>query len=107
MATEKQIEAIRRNAAKSTGPRTLVGKPNSARNTDHATLLGHTVRIGGENPASASRTSSIALVANTGRQPNPGVLLSGSWPSPLSMDALSRSSRASLAWRALSDGDAS
>ncbi len=40
MATEKQIEANRRNAQKSTGPRTIEGKSNSSRNNLRHGLTG-------------------------------------------------------------------
>src|SRR5580692_4178005 len=41
MATEKQIEANRRNAQKSTGPRSAIGKSNSSRNNLRHGLTGH------------------------------------------------------------------
>ena len=40
MATEKQLEANRRNAQKSTGPRTIEGKSNSSRNNLRHGLTG-------------------------------------------------------------------
>jgi len=41
MATEKQLEANRRNAQKSTGPKTVEGKSNSSRNNLRHGLTGH------------------------------------------------------------------
>jgi hypothetical protein len=41
MVTEKQLEANRRNAEKSTGPRTTEGKSNSSRNNLRHGLTGH------------------------------------------------------------------
>jgi hypothetical protein len=41
MVSEKQLEANRRNAEKSTGPRTIEGKSNSSRNNLRHGLTGH------------------------------------------------------------------
>src|ERR1700722_1262104 len=41
MVSEKQLEANRRNAEKSTGPRTTEGKSNSSRNNLRHGLTGH------------------------------------------------------------------
>ena len=51
MASERQIRANRRNALKSTGPRTKAGKAASARNALRHGLTAHQVVIEGEDPA--------------------------------------------------------
>src|SRR5918999_1903169 len=51
MATERQIRANRRNALKSTGPRTKAGKAASSRNALRHGLTAQQVVIEGENPA--------------------------------------------------------
>jgi hypothetical protein len=51
MASERQIRANRRNALKSTGPRTAAGKAASARNALRHGLTAHQVVIDGEDPA--------------------------------------------------------
>jgi hypothetical protein len=51
MASERQIRANRRNALKSTGPRTAAGKTASARNALRHGLTAHQVVIDGEDPA--------------------------------------------------------
>ena len=50
MATERQIEANRRNAAKSTGPRSVEGKAVSSMNALQFGTHAETVMIVGENP---------------------------------------------------------
>src|ERR1051325_1756579 len=49
MATDKQTEANRRNAAKSTGPRTAEGKARSSRNALKTGLYASGAVIRGEN----------------------------------------------------------
>jgi hypothetical protein len=51
MASERQIRANRRNALKSTGPRTAAGKVASSRNALRHGLTAHQVVIEGEDPA--------------------------------------------------------
>jgi hypothetical protein len=51
MASERQIRANRRNALKSTGPRTKAGKAASSRNALRHGLTAHQVVIEGEDPA--------------------------------------------------------
>src|SRR5918992_2030133 len=51
MASERQIRANRRNALKSTGPRTAAGKAASSRNALRHGLTAHQVVIEGEDPA--------------------------------------------------------
>jgi hypothetical protein len=50
MATEKQIAANKRNAQKSTGPTTEVGRANSSRNALKHGLTAEQVTIEGEDP---------------------------------------------------------
>ena len=50
MATERQIEANRRNAAKSTGPRSVEGKAVSSMNALQFGIHAETVMIVGEDP---------------------------------------------------------
>src|SRR5579862_2967479 len=49
MATEKQLEANRRNAEKSTGPKAAEGKSNSSRNNLRHGLTGHVSLLPGED----------------------------------------------------------
>ena len=51
VATTKQIEANRKNARKSTGPRTAVGKAASAANSLKAGLYARSQITAGEDPA--------------------------------------------------------
>lgn len=51
MATPKQIAANRRNAKKSTGPKTGQGKATSSRNAMKHGILGTDMAHGGEDPA--------------------------------------------------------
>src|SRR5271156_6307646 len=55
MATKKQIAANRRNAGRSTGPRTVLGKAKSSMNSTRHGLLGQFVLIEGEDPEEFSR----------------------------------------------------
>ena len=56
MATEKQIAANRRNALKSTGPKTLRGKQNSSRNAlKHGVFSKYRQPIPGEDDAAYQR----------------------------------------------------
>ena len=50
MSTERQIEANRRNAAKSTGPRSVEGKAVSSMNALQFGIHAETVMIVGEDP---------------------------------------------------------
>ena len=50
MATEKQIQANRRNALKSTGPKSLIGKGVASKNATRHGLLARDVVIKGEDP---------------------------------------------------------
>jgi len=50
MATLKQMEANRRNAQKSTGPKTPAGKAAAARNSLRHGLLAHDLILPGEDP---------------------------------------------------------
>src|SRR5205807_417954 len=56
MATIKQIEANRRNALKSTGPKTPGGKAAVRLNALRHGLRAHAVVLPGENPGSISAT---------------------------------------------------
>ena len=51
MATDKQIQANRANAKKSTGPRTPAGRAQSAKNGQNHNWLARTVVIPGESPS--------------------------------------------------------
>src|SRR5215831_18953470 len=51
MATQKQIEANRRNAQRSTGPRTGAGKAASAKNALKTGMYAQSLTIFDENPA--------------------------------------------------------
>ncbi len=55
MRTEKQISASRKNAKKSTGPRTTEGKTNSSKNALKHGLMAQEVVIPGEDPAAFDR----------------------------------------------------
>ncbi len=50
MATEKQIQANRRNALKSTGPKSLIGKGVASKNATRHGLLARDILIKGEDP---------------------------------------------------------
>ena len=58
MTTDKQIEANRRNAEKSTGPRSEEGKARSSMNAIKHGLRAEQPVILGENPADYQRVSS-------------------------------------------------
>jgi hypothetical protein len=51
MATRKQVEANRKNAKRSTGPRSKAGKARSRHNARKHGLTAATLVIGGENPS--------------------------------------------------------
>ena len=53
MSTEKQINANRQNAQKSTGPKTAEGKATSSKNAVKHGLFAEEAVIYGENPALA------------------------------------------------------
>ena len=55
MRTEKQISASRKNAKKSTGPRTTEGKTNSSKNALKHGLMAQDAVIPGEDPAAFDR----------------------------------------------------
>ena len=55
MRTEKQISASRKNAKKSTGPRTTEGKTNSSKNALKHGLMAQDAVIPGEDPAEFDR----------------------------------------------------
>jgi hypothetical protein len=55
MATKRQFEANRKNAKRSTGPRTDAGKINSAMNSTRHGLLGQFHLIAGEDPQEFSK----------------------------------------------------
>jgi hypothetical protein len=55
MATQRQIDANRRNASRSTGPRTLAGKAVSSRNALKHGLRARAILLPGENKRSFQR----------------------------------------------------
>ena len=69
VATTKQIEANRKNARKSTGPRTAVGKAASAANSLKAGLYARSQITAGEDPPPSA--PSPASTSTAGSQPLP------------------------------------
>ena len=59
MATEKQIQANRNNAKKSTGPRTEQGKAASSQNALKHGLLARDAVLPGEDPAELTDTTPL------------------------------------------------
>ena len=61
MSTQKQIDANRRNAQKSTGPRSAAGKSASASNSLKTGLYSRSQVIVGEDPAKLQALSLIHI----------------------------------------------
>ena len=80
MATLKQFEANRRNAQKSTGPKTPEGKSAVSMNALRHGLRARSVVLPGEDRAEFNQ---LATIWNPNGSPNPGLSTSiwNKWPS--------------------------